>query len=374
MASYLERTPLGIGETFTSEWFEGLPGFHSPDVMASCKTDADCTMYFDFSPDGVNADSTFPPNGFQVAAGVTELHRAVKGQRHFRIRIVNGSTAQTYLRLHWTFGKYQQGNLPANAIVSPDADAIVVRSVMPALDMALGRFAGFEAGVKFGRNADVDAPEDIWNGGGVYTGQPESYTPELIEVFSSDANDTSAGSVARTVRIFGLKTATSTAYESEDITLSGVTGVDSVSTWWRVNRVYVLTAGTGGANAGTITVRAKTTTANVFAVMPIGFNQTTIAAYTIPAGKSLILNHIRGAITKTGGSAASATLTLRVREVGGVYRAIRVFDLQAGAALDNPEYSSSLIPAGTDMKFRIDEVSTTNVVCDASFQYVLVSE
>ena len=374
MSIYQTTAPLGSGETYTSEWFGGRIDIYAPDVLVTCKTDSNCTLYFDFSPDGVNADSTFPPSGFDVAANISEFHTAVKGNRYFRLRLVNGSDAQTYLRLHWSFGRYRQGNLPLNAAIGADSDAIVVRSIPPDLDLSLGRVSGFEAGVKFGRNPDVDAAEDVWDLGGTYTGQPDSYTPELIEAFSSDANDTSAGTGARTIRIFGLKTSTSTDYESEDITLNGATGVDSVNTWWRVNRAYVLTAGSGGGNAGIVTFRAKTTTANVFGEIPTGLNQTTIAAYTVPFGKSFVLRNIRAAITKSGGSAASATISFRVREQGGVYRAVRVFDLQTGAMLDDAEYAGSVFAAGSDIKVRVDAVSTTNLICDASFQFVLVDD
>lgn len=63
------------------------------------------------------------------------------------------------------------------------------------IEAARGFFDGIEYSTKFGRNPDIDigtAPEDMWNGGSVYTGFNATQNRNL-EVFSSDAND--AGSL-----------------------------------------------------------------------------------------------------------------------------------------------------------------------------------
>jgi hypothetical protein len=229
-------------------------------------------------------------------------------------------------------------------------------------------------GTKFGRNPDIDAgPEDIWNNGGDYTGLPTSFTPETVDVFSSSTNDTSAGTGARTIRIVGLKTSTSTDYETEDITMNGTTAVTSVSSWWRVNRAYVLTAGSTGNNVGIITVRSTTTTANVFVFLPATFNQTTIAAYTVPDGKNILIKRIRVAITRASGAAGSATISLRVREPGGVFRAVRVFEVQTGSGVSYTALGGDLYPAGSDIKFRVEQVSDTNTIAEGAFEYLLIT-
>lgn len=362
---------LGSSATFTGTWELTT----APDVMASVKTDAAGTLYFDFSTDGTNADSTFPPNGFKVAAGINEFHTAVKGPRYFRVRLVNDSAAQTYMRMGVYYGSFRQGNLPINADIGSDADTTVVRVIPSDVDLALGRIGGKEVGVKFGRNPDIDTtstPEDVWNGGDVYTGQPTSFTPETVDVFSSDANDTSAGTGARTVRISGLKTSTSTAYETEDIIMNGTTAVTSASTWWRINSAQVLTAGSGEENAGTITIRSTTTTANVFAVMPAGYNRTQIGAYTVPAEHQMILKRFRTAITRANGSAGSATVTLRARESGGVFQARRAFETQTGASVEFTNVGGEVFPAGTDLKVRVEAVSDNNTVIDTAIEFILV--
>lgn len=66
--------------------------------------------------------------------------------------------------------------------------------------LALGMTQGLSLVLKFGRNPDVDtgASEDIWNGGGLYTGFPTTGSAEPLGVASSSANDTAAGTGAIT--------------------------------------------------------------------------------------------------------------------------------------------------------------------------------
>jgi len=55
--------------------------------------------------------------------------------------------------------------------------------------VASGKVPGHSALHKFGRNPDIDGGfEDIWNGGGVYTGH-NATAAETLEVFSSDGDD-----------------------------------------------------------------------------------------------------------------------------------------------------------------------------------------
>jgi hypothetical protein len=59
-------------------------------------------------------------------------------------------------------------------------------------EIALGLRSGYAVGRILGRNSDIDTastPEDLWNGGGLYTGfQPTAN--ENISITSSDVNDT----------------------------------------------------------------------------------------------------------------------------------------------------------------------------------------
>lgn len=116
---------LGSGETYTGDWEKN----NFPDVGVSCQTDNSGTLYFDFSPDGVNVN-TFPVNGFVVLTGIHKFHSAVKLARYFRVRLINDTGDQSYLRLYTYYGKFRQGSLPLNQSILTDTDSIVVRSVV----------------------------------------------------------------------------------------------------------------------------------------------------------------------------------------------------------------------------------------------------
>jgi len=118
-------TPLGSGATYTGTSEQN----NHADVMCSCYSDTAGTLYFDFSVNGSDW-RTFPPAGFDVAAGIHEFHTAVKGPRHFRVRFVNSASAQSTFQLYTYFGHFRQGNAPINFSITEDADADIVKSVI----------------------------------------------------------------------------------------------------------------------------------------------------------------------------------------------------------------------------------------------------
>lgn len=323
-------------------------------------------------------------------------------------------------------------------------------------EVALNKVSRYDIGTKFGKNSDVDigTAEDMWEGGGDYTGF-DATADENIEVLSSDVddqgsvissgtgtggtrttlidtgadfvttdgvaagdlliNDTQAmhgvitavtatvitvqrmhhsqtelrrrnlsGDTYRVVNandtgaaVVKLSQLLNSSYESQldkYVVMDGTTGVIVTGNYMRDTRAQVILAGSSGGNEGTITVRQETTTANVFAGIPPGNSQTLIAAYTVPAGRLFIMRRLRSAITRANGSAGAATITLRVRMHGEVFRAIRDFEIQTGAAVDFTQLGGDVLPAGTDIKFRIDSVTDANTVSDGAFEYTLFTE
>jgi len=235
-------------------------------------------------------------------------------------------------------------------------------------EVAQGNVPGMAILHKFGENPDIDSAggyEDIWGGGGHYTGQ-DATAAETLELFSSDANDTSAGTGARTVEIFGLDAAY--ADQSETISLNGVTAVTSVNTYIRMNRMIVRTAGSGGKNAGTLTCRQTTTTANVMGVIQIGYNQTMIAAWTVPAGEEgYFLQWYAGVANKTSGA---IEIRLLVRPFGEVWQVKE----ETAAAADGTSYvprvytvPKNSLAAKSDIKIEADS-SVNNMAVFAGFE------
>jgi len=157
------------------------------------------------------------------------------------------------------------------------------------LQVARNQISFHKSNFKFGFNPDVDdSLETVWAQGGLY-----SYlaSASVLKVSSSSTSDTSAGTGARTVELFGLDA----NYDeiSETITLNGQTAVNTTNEFLRINRMVVKSAGTGGQNAGVIYAGTGTVTtgvpANKYATIAIGDNQTVMALWTVPSGYTAYL-------------------------------------------------------------------------------------
>jgi hypothetical protein len=157
------------------------------------------------------------------------------------------------------------------------------------LQVARNQISFHKSNFKFGFNPDVDdSLETVWAQGGLY-----SYlaSASVLKVSSSSTADTSAGTGARTVELFGLDT----NYDeiNETVTLNGQTAVNTTKEYLRINRMVVRSAGTGTQNAGVIYAGTGTVTtgvpANKYATIAIGDNQTVMALWTVPRGYAAYL-------------------------------------------------------------------------------------
>ena len=161
--------PLGSGETYSGTGEQN--GFSHVGVMV--KTDNSGTLFFDFSPNGENWDSTYPVNGFSVASGVPEFHTAIKLGRYFRVRFVNDSGAQSYMRLTTYYGEnFVPSVAPLNQTAGLDQDAIFTRGSISQDEIRLGRRSGVVGWTKFGYRAGLTASageETVWETTGNFT-------------------------------------------------------------------------------------------------------------------------------------------------------------------------------------------------------------
>ena len=223
-------------------------------------------------------------------------------------------------------------------------------------DLALGRISNAYAVEKFGRNLDVDTatvPEDVWNGGGVYTGFQVGGAV-ASQVLSSSASDTG------TVYIRGLRTPTSTEYETASYTLTGTTPV-SVGSWWRANSGWYDSGDNTTFNIGTITVRQTATPANIYIAMPIGQSQTTIGCWTVPFGSVALLEQLSVEVSRASASATvqGALWTRQVNE-SPRYQFQFVRSNSGGNDAFIPK-TPILFPAQMDISVQITSSSANNI-------------
>ena len=181
------------------------------------------------------------------------------------------------------------------------------------LQVSRSQIDGHTDVIVFGYNPDVDtAEESIWPNGGTV---PHPTVASVLKISSTSADDTSAGTGARTVFISGVNGSFNTV--SETVILTGQTEVNTVNLYLYVNEFYVVTVGSGGANAGDINAGTGTVTAGVPAVLydmiATSFNQRTTAHYCVPAGFTGYM--VKGVIT-TGQATGSTAVTAFLKQHG----------------------------------------------------------
>lgn len=160
------------------------------------------------------------------------------------------------------------------------------------LEVSRGKISSYAALTIDGKALDCDngVATDVWDGADGATSTDIWVAPttaRVHDVKSTSANDTSAGTGARTVRVFGLE-GWGTPEVSEDVTLNGTSNVATSNSYVVINRLECLTFGSGGTNAGIITATAQTD-ATVSAAIQAGVGESKQAIYGLPSTKSLYL-------------------------------------------------------------------------------------
>jgi len=187
-----------------------------------------------------------------------------------------------------------------------------------AFDIAKGNVPGHFSLNKFGRNTEIDSGviADIWDGGHTVSSGGTSLIwvaptqARTHTIASTDANDTSGGSGARTVRISGL-TSWSTAEVTEDVTMNTGAPPTTSNSYVIIYRMQVLTKGATNVNIGIITATA-TTDATITARINIGEGQTQMAIYGIPSIQTMYIGRFYGNVNRSAGAAGALDVSLRV--------------------------------------------------------------
>ena len=307
-------TPLGSSATFTGTGEQN--SFAQVGVMA--KADVSGTMYFDFSNDGSNWDSTFPVAGFEVAAGISEFHTAVKLGRYFRVRFVNNGSSQTYFRLTTYYGNdFTPSAAPINQSVGIDSDAIFVRSTIAEDEVRLSHIGGAVGNTKWGSNADIDsaAAEVVASFGGTYVAPSSSDTYTITYNSSTDG----AGGGATGATQLAVTYIDTDGLPATSVHTLGSDGSDVTSfSGFGINRVAVSATGTGDVNINDITVAQTSGTTQ--ALVPAGYGVTQQAIFHTGSNHDAIAKQLLINVLKLSGGGGSPRVTV----TGKVYN--RQFD------------------------------------------------
>jgi hypothetical protein len=271
--------------------------------------------------------------------------------------LINASSPAKAILFSQDYDGAQESEFATATVTYLDSYLAIQRGLVPGHDIIN----------KFGRNTDVDTGvvEDVWNGGGVYTGFPTG-AAETFEAFSSSVSDTGV------LTITYLPSFTSTEYETASVTLNGTTPVSFGVSGVRMHTARYDSGNSTTFNVGTITVRHTVTTANVFCVMPIGRSQTNVAAYTVPFGHTGYIVRLFSRLI--GGTTGFCEGALWIREKDKAPRLRRPFTVAQQEDFEENPAGGLVIPALTDVMVRLQSASANNLDVIGGYDIIIMRD
>jgi hypothetical protein len=232
---------------------------------------------------------------------------------------------------------------------------------------------------KFGRNRDVNTgtvPEDIWSGGDLAAASPlyTFSTAAAIHYISSSApGDTEDIEVQGLDASWNVQTIT--------VTLAGQTKtqIGSGETFIRIFRMINkgstdLVGNVFAYEDDTVSGGVPDTANKIRAIIEGDDNQTQMAIYTIPDGKTGLLT--RWEVTASIGNAGNTPAViaeLRMRETGGVFRVQSSQSVNADGGTSVRSYDPYLlIPARSDVLLRAADVGQNSTDITGEFDIYLL--
>ena len=165
-------------------------------------------------------------------------------------------------------------------------------------DVSRGKVGDHRTVVIEGHITDLDIADgtaDLWGCGGNLT---YLTVAETLNVVSTDANDTSAGTGARSVAILGIDASFNVI--SDVVTLDGTTPVESAVAFYRITGLFLFQAGSSLTNEGTINFTSSISATLQGCIDP-GYSQGVQGFFTFGAGTKGIIKQAEFHCTRVGG-------------------------------------------------------------------------
>ena len=367
-SSNSSSTPLSGGATFTGT---GVLSSR-PAILVQSFSDVAGTLYFDFSIDGTNWDSTYPTAGYACASGVPEVHMAIVAGRYYRVRYVNGSGAQTSFRL----GTYQtnDGDLRAslNQSLGLDSDAAAVRPTSFQDEVTIGRRTGVAGWNKFAYRSNLSAVggEELIEASGTVTSPEILTSAETFDIAydgtgggSTDGNGTTG---ATQLTFYYINANGQAAIAAHNL---GTDGTDTTSfTGLGINRCVVSASGANQANVSDITI-TSTTSGGQQAFIPAGQSVTQQAMFHVPTDSKGVAKFVFLSANKLSGSNPKVVFKGYVfnRTVETVYEIFRyTMDTQSSTTLMLVDPVNFALSSG-DVLYFVADTDQNSTVAECRF-------
>lgn len=242
------------------------------------------------------------------------------------------------------------------------------------LEIAKGNVTKHGIITKFGHNSDVDTgtlPEDIWGQGGLFVAPTAA---RIHNIVSASTNDTSAGTGARTVLVYGING----SYDrvTETITMNGTSNVATVNSYLHIHLMQVITVGSGGVNAGVITATAQTD-ATVTCHMDASEGQSSSAIYLVPTGYKAYIQRIRARMNNSTAN-SSATIGVFTKPFEkSLQLKTKIGINNSGSSFVELDYTDSapfIIPAKCFIRMIVTGVTNNNTEIQGEYDLILIQD
>lgn len=229
----------------------------------------------------------------------------------------------------------------------------------------LGRVAGHSRVALYGHTPTPTANTDVWEGASLY---PFQTAASVLEILSASALDTAAGTGARTMMVVGLDVNFNPV--SEIITMNGVTPVQTVNSYLRVNGLNIATSGSGHVNAGDITLRLTGAGATQ-AIARAGYGFAKQCVYTVPAGFTLLSTDV---LPECGGALNSGTIVMGFTRISPTLQ-IQItneYNASPGFPIQRTIITGAVVPSTSAITLRITSTTGAPTSGYCSFNGILV--
>lgn len=230
-----------------------------------------------------------PPNRFNI------LHK------YLRLTYTNTSdSAQSVLNLTASLGNHSLLTTRNNQVIDPTFDCMVTRTYDPMLDICMNRRSDV-------RPHTINAYVALLNTSGFKTLWPTGSgtvytiptTAETLDLTSSSNSDTTAGTGARTITLYGIDE--NRRYQTETVTMNGTTGVTTSRSWLGVNVAEVATAGSTRKAVGNISITG-TDSSNTYGLIEDTQTRTRHAIFHAQANTRVMISNIHYNMSYTSGT------------------------------------------------------------------------
>ena len=240
------------------------------------------------------------------------------------------------------------------------------------LQVARGQIQGHTNFCQFGFNSAVGTSyETVWIGSSAYTFPAAA---AVMKISSSSATDDKDSTGAHTVLIEGLDASYNLI--SEVVTLEGQTPQDTDNSYLRVNRLTVLTAGSGGTSVGAIYAGTGDVVDGIPAVIVnrtgVNSNESESAFYTVPDGYTAYITRWSMSSANTEAN-ASTQFALRVRPFGGVFGFKALYYTPGNGIYECEALYPVGIPGKSDIEVRA-AASAGSAFASTQLQILLIKE